>query len=121
MAAGRAGVPNPAYTSLQSIKAERAGQCPGAVHPARAVQAGIAHNRSADQQSDSGCRSRQRINRDYDVLKQQYDKLLQDREELRLRGRWKTEHNSVRFQVIDPPTTRARPWRPTARCCCLAS
>jgi hypothetical protein len=54
----------------------------------------------------------QRITRDYDVLKQQYDKLLQDREELRLRGQVETEHNSVKFQVIDPPTTPRAPVAP---------
>lgn len=54
----------------------------------------------------------QRINRDYDVLKQQYDKLLQDREELRLRGQVETEHNAVKFEVIDPPTTPRAPVAP---------
>ena len=54
----------------------------------------------------------QRINRDYDVLKQQYDKLLQDREELRLRGQVETERNAVKFEVVDPPTTPRSPVAP---------
>ena len=54
----------------------------------------------------------QRITRDYDVLKQQYDKLLHDREELKLRGSVETEHNAVKFQVIDPPTTPRSPIAP---------
>jgi capsular polysaccharide biosynthesis protein len=53
-----------------------------------------------------------RINRDYDVLKQQYDKLLSDREELRLRGQVQTERSSIKFQVIDPPTTPRSPVAP---------
>ncbi len=47
----------------------------------------------------------QRISRDYDVLRQQYDKLLQDREELRLRGQVETERSAIKFEVIDPPST----------------
>ena len=54
----------------------------------------------------------QRINRDYDVLREQYDKLLQDREELRLRGEVKTEREAVKFEVVDPPTTPRSPVAP---------
>jgi hypothetical protein len=46
------------------------------------------------------------------VLKQQYDKLLQDREQLRLRGQVENERSSVKFQVIDPPTTPRAPAAP---------
>jgi hypothetical protein len=53
-----------------------------------------------------------RINRDYDVLKEQYDKLLRDREQLRLRGQVETERNAVKFEVIDPPTTPRSPAAP---------
>jgi hypothetical protein len=53
-----------------------------------------------------------RINRDYDVLKEQYDKLLRDREQLRLRGQVETERNAVKFEVIDPPTTPRSPSAP---------
>ena len=54
----------------------------------------------------------QRITRDYDVMKEQYDKLLHDREELKIRGSVETEHNAVKFQVIDPPTTPRSPIAP---------
>ena len=46
------------------------------------------------------------------MLKQQYDKLLQDREQLRLRGQVETERNSIKFQVVDPPTTPRAPVAP---------
>ena len=46
------------------------------------------------------------------MLKAQYDKLLQDREELRLRGQVESETNAVKFQVIDPPTTPRKPVAP---------
>ena len=54
----------------------------------------------------------QRITRDYDVLKEQYDKLAHDREELKIRGSVQNEHGAVKFQVIDPPTTPRSPIAP---------
>ncbi len=54
----------------------------------------------------------QRIGRDYDVLRQQYDKLLRDREELRLRGEVRTEREAIKFEVVDPPTTPRKPIAP---------
>jgi polysaccharide chain length determinant protein (PEP-CTERM system associated) len=106
------GAPNPAYSSLLSIKAERQAN----------LQA--LHSRRASLQADMGALSGKaaggpmlaaesaRIGRDYDVLKAQYDKLLQDREELRLRGSVESETNAVKFQVIDPPTTPREPVAP---------
>jgi hypothetical protein len=54
----------------------------------------------------------QNISRDYDVLKTQYDKLLTDREAMKLRGSAATSTNAVKFQVIDPPTTPRQPIAP---------
>ena len=56
----------------------------------------------------------QRISRDYDVLRDQYEKLLQDREELRLRGQVETERSAVKFEVIDPPTSPRVPAAPSS-------
>ena len=54
----------------------------------------------------------QRISRDYEVLRENYDKLLQDREELRLRGEVETEHSAIQFEVLDPPSTPRSPAAP---------
>ena len=53
-----------------------------------------------------------RINRDYEVLKGQYDKLLADREQIELRGQVETETDSVKFRVIDPPSSPTSPAAP---------
>ncbi len=106
------GIPNPAYSSLLSIKAERQAS----------VQA-LESRRASSQSVLAGIGARQidapevaaeatRISRDYDVLKTQYDKLLQDREELRLRGQVENERNGIKFQVIDPPTAPRAPAAP---------
>jgi len=54
----------------------------------------------------------QRLNRDYEVLKAQYDKLLADREEVKLRGSLQTDTNSISFRVIEPPTAPRAPQAP---------
>ena len=53
-----------------------------------------------------------RISRDYEVLEDQYDDLLNDREEMRLRGQVETERSAFQFEVIDPPTAPRNPAAP---------
>lgn len=106
---GSSGVPNPAYSSLESIRADRQATVQGLNARRAAVQSDISRITSQQITNPQVAAEQQRINRDYDVLKQQYDKLLQDREELRLRGSVETEHSAIRFQVIDPPTTPRQP------------
>ena len=109
---GNGGIPNPAYSSLESIRAERQANVQALTARRASVQAELAQVTSQQFTNPEVAAEQQRINRDYDVLKQQYDKLLQDREELRLRGQVETEHNSIKFQVIDPPTTPQSPVAP---------
>ncbi|WP_374527844.1 XrtA system polysaccharide chain length determinant [Novosphingobium sp.] len=109
---GGGGVPNPAYTSLQSIKAERQANVQALMARRASVQGDISRITSLQISNPQLAAEYQRINRDYDVLKGQYDKLLQDREELRLRGSVETEQSAVKFDVIDPPTTPRAPIAP---------
>ncbi|MEO5597950.1 MAG: XrtA system polysaccharide chain length determinant [Novosphingobium sp.] len=109
---GPAGVPNPAYSSLQSIRAERAANVQAYEARRAALQGQVAQATSQQIQNPEVAAEATRISRDYDVLKSQYDKLLQDREELRLRGQVESEHSEVKFQVIDPPSTPRRPIAP---------
>ena len=44
-----------------------------------------------------------RISRDYDVLRQNYEKLLQDREALRTRGQVEDKASQFRFDIIQQP------------------
>ena len=53
-----------------------------------------------------------RISRDYEVLKKKYDELLQDREEMKLRGEVESERSSFKFEVVDPPTVPRKPTAP---------
>ena len=106
------GMPNPAYSSLESIKAERNANVQSLTVRRASLQAEIAGLMSNQLGNPQISAEAQRISRDYDVLKTQYDKLLQDREQLRLRGQVENERNSIKFQVVDPPTTPRAPVAP---------
>lgn len=111
-AASGIGTPNPAYTSLQSIRAERQANVQALISRKAALQSDLAAFTAQAIENPELASQAQRINRDYDVLRQQYDKLLQDREELKLRGQVKTEREAVKFEVVDPPTTPRKPVAP---------
>jgi uncharacterized protein involved in exopolysaccharide biosynthesis len=106
------GTPNPAYSSLEAIRAERQAQVQALESRRAALQSEI-NQIVANQEMEPGASAEaQRISRDYDVLRKQYDKLLQDREELRLKGQVENERSSVKFDVIDPPTVPRIPSAP---------
>jgi polysaccharide chain length determinant protein (PEP-CTERM system associated) len=109
---GPQGMPNPAYSSLESIRAERQANVQALSARRAAAQQEISTLTAQQFSNPAAAGEYQQITRDYDVLKQQYDKLLQNREQLRIRGSIETEHNSVRFQVIDPPASPRSPISP---------
>jgi polysaccharide chain length determinant protein (PEP-CTERM system associated) len=106
------GTPNPAYTSLMSIRAERAANVQALEARRTALQSDISSMIATQVDDPDLAAEAKRITRNYDVLRQQYDKLLQDREELRLRGEVNAERSAVKFQVVDPPTSPRKPVAP---------
>ncbi len=106
------GTPNPAYSSLTSIRAERQASLQALQSRRASAQSDLARISAQQFGNPEVAAEAQRISRDYDVLKQQYDKLLQDREQLRLRGQVQSEGSAVKLQVIDPPTIPRSPVAP---------
>ncbi len=104
--------PNPAYSSLQSMQAERS----AAVAALRARKSMLESDVSqlvGKQSSEPGVQAEyQRISQDYDVLKQQYDKLLAERENIRLRGDVEQESDLTQFRVVNPPSASRVPAAP---------
>jgi uncharacterized protein involved in exopolysaccharide biosynthesis len=84
-------------------RAERTANVQGLQARRTALQQNIAQQTSRQLDNPELVQEAQNISRDYDVLKAQYDKMLQDREELRLRGQVVTAHGGARIQVLDPP------------------
>jgi polysaccharide chain length determinant protein (PEP-CTERM system associated) len=109
---GGGGMPNPSYVSLRSLVAEKEGQAQAAAARKAQLQADMAQL-SSRQATEPGVVAEQaRLNRDYDVLKRQYDKLLEDREQVRLRSDVQNKTDSLKFKIIDPPSAPRVPTAP---------
>ncbi|HAF42590.1 MAG TPA: chain-length determining protein [Sphingobium sp.] len=111
-ASGGGGTPNPAYLSIKSMQAERAATVQALQTRKAQLQADL-NTMMSRQVDEPGVASEQeKLDSDYAALKTQYDKLMSDREEIRLRGEVKTETGSVQFRVIQPPSAPTAPSAP---------
>jgi len=109
---GAVNSPNPAYSSLRAMVAEREAQVNAAMMRKNQIQAAMAEL-SAKQSSEPGVMAEQaRLNRDYEVLKREYDKLVESREQIRLRSDIQTKTDAVQVKVIDPPSQPTVPVAP---------
>ena len=109
---GAGGTPNPLYLSLQSMQADKQAQV-ASLRMRRVQLQGDLDQLNAKLAGDPEVAAEQaQIDRDYQVLKDQYDQLLTNREQIALRGQAQTQTDSVRFSVIDPPTTPRAPVAP---------
>ncbi len=57
------------------------------------------------------------LNRDYDVLRKNYDELLARREGMRIATAAQVRASNVKMVIIDPPQVPQRRWRRPASCC----
>ena len=106
------GTPNPAYQTLRSMQAERAATVQGMLARKAQLQRDL-NLMTATQVTEPGLASQQEnLDRAYDAIKTQYDKMLSDREEVRLRGDVQSETHGITFRVIDPPSVATTPARP---------
>lgn len=106
------GSPNPLYLSLQSMQADKAAQV-AALNQRRSQIVGDIARFDAKVADQPGVASEQSAaDRDYQVLKDQYDKLLADREQVKLQSQVQTQTDAVKFTVIDPPTAPRSPIAP---------
>jgi polysaccharide chain length determinant protein (PEP-CTERM system associated) len=104
--------PNPAYSSLQSMRAERQASVTALQARKGAIQADMSQL-AAKQTAEPGVAAEyQRINRDHDGLKSQYDKLLADRDNIRLRGQVEAQTDAVQFKVVKTPSLSNVPAAP---------
>jgi len=102
---GGGGSQNPAYAGLVGQRAAlsaRKGQ----------LAAEIAQINSSRIQEPAVAAEYDRLNRDYTVLKDQYDRLVARREQVRLVGAAESNADAVRIQVLDPPSTPSLPTKP---------
>lgn len=109
---GTSGIPNPAYVSLRAMMAEREAQLGAATGRRAQLQSDLGQLTSR-QSSEPGMAAEQsRLTRDYEVLKQQYDQLLGNREQVRLRSDIQTRTSPLNIQVVEPPSVPGVPAAP---------
>lgn len=107
-----AGATNPSYISLRAMLAEREAQLAAATQRRNQLQSDLAQL-AARQSSEPGVAAEQeRLGRDYNVLKQQYDQLLANREQVRLRGDMASRTTPIQVQVVEPPAVPGAPSAP---------
>lgn len=107
-----ASIPNPSHISIQSMLAERQAQLTGAESRKAQLQADIAQL-GQRQASEPGVAAEQtRLTRDYDALRLQYDRLLGDREQLRLRNDMQGKASPLTVRVVAPPSVPSAPSSP---------
>ena len=103
---------NPVYVNLRSLLFDK--QSSVAALSARRGQ--LEHDIAGLKTSvveEPGINAEQaKLNRDYNVLKAQYDSLLKSREEVRLRSDVENKTDQVRFQIVDPPSLPRQPIAP---------
>ena len=104
--------PNPTYVSLRSMQAER--QAAAGALSARKSQIEGEINRVLSLQASSPQFANElaAVDGNYQAMKTQYDKLVADREELRLRGQVQSQGDGLKFTTIDGPTLPTAPATP---------
>ncbi|MES3152668.1 XrtA system polysaccharide chain length determinant [Sphingomonas faeni] len=109
---GAGSAQNPLYASLQSMVADKQATV-ASLRMRRSQLQGDLDQLNAKLAGDPEVAAEQgSIDRDYQVLKDQYDQLLTQREQIALRGQAQTQTDRVKFSVIDPPTMPRMPSAP---------
>lgn len=103
---------NPVYMTLQSLRADRGAQVAALVQRKAQMEGDLAQLNAKIAEEPQVAAEQGQIDREYQVLKAQYDKLLTDREQVLLRSQAQTETDAVKFSVIDPPTQPNVPTTP---------
>lgn len=103
---------NPAYASLAAMRAERQATV-SALSARKGQLMGDVSKITAQQIQNPGIAAEyDRINGEYTAFKAQYDKLLAQREQVRMRGDVQTETDAIKIELLDPPTKPTSPAAP---------
>ncbi len=103
---------NPAYSSLASMRSERQAQVAALRARQSALEAEIGTLGSELAAEPGVSAEYDRLTREYNVQKEQYEKLLTERERVRLRGDISSETDAVTFRIVDRPTIPPAPVAP---------
>jgi polysaccharide biosynthesis transport protein len=109
---GGSNTPNPAYQSMRMMQAERQASVSAMMTRRAQLSAELAQFDSRQGDVPSLTAEQNRLMEAYSSAKIQYDKLLRDRDDVRLRGQMQSTTSAVNFRVIDPPSSPSKPSAP---------
>lgn len=112
LSAGGAASSNPVFMSLRSLQADKQAQIAALSARKAQLQGDLDQLQSKLAENPAAATEQAQLERDYQVLKNQYDKLLADREEIQLRGQVQNQTDAIKFSVTDPPTSPRAPTAP---------
>jgi len=112
LSGGTEGSSNPLFLSLQSMAAERGAAVAALRIRQNQIQSDL-DQLNAKLAGDPEVAAEQgQIDRNYQVLKGQYEQLLTQREQVALRGEAQTDTDAVKFNILEPPTLPTTPAAP---------
>jgi polysaccharide chain length determinant protein (PEP-CTERM system associated) len=109
---GAAAASNPLYLSLRSMQADKGAQVAALSQRKAQIQGDLSALNAKLADAPDVAAEQGQIEREYQVLKDQYDQLLADREQVRIAAQAQTEADAAKFSVIDPPTQPRTPSAP---------
>ncbi|MEE4350227.1 MAG: XrtA system polysaccharide chain length determinant [Pacificimonas sp.] len=108
----RAPTSNPVYVNLRSRLFEGQSQVASLRARRDRIRQDIEDLEQARRDQPGIAAEQAKLNRDYGVLRSQYEALLRSREEIRLQSDVQTQTQQVRFSVVDPPSQPREPSAP---------
>ena len=106
------GISNPSYVSLRAMMAEREAQLGAATTRRNQLQSDLSQL-SARQSTEPSLAAQQgQLASDYNTLKQQYDQLVAQREQIRLRRDINSRTSPISVSVVEPPSVPTAPAAP---------
>ncbi|WEK01587.1 MAG: Wzz/FepE/Etk N-terminal domain-containing protein [Candidatus Sphingomonas phytovorans] len=106
------GANNPLYLSLKSMQADKQATVAALTMRKTQLQSDLEQINTKLAGDPAVAAEQSQIENNYQVLKDQYSKLLADREAIKLRGQAQTQTDAIKFSVIDPPTAPRVPTAP---------
>ena len=103
---------NPAYATLAAMRAERQATVAALSSRKAQLSADISRITTAQIQNPGVAAEYERINGEYTALKAQSDRLMAQREQVRMRGEVQTETDAIKVELLDPPTKPTSPAAP---------
>ncbi|WP_188055612.1 XrtA system polysaccharide chain length determinant [Sphingosinithalassobacter sp. CS137] len=103
---------NPALVGLQSMQADRQAEVAALTQRKAQIEGDLEQLQERLEAEPGAATEQSASERNYQVLRAQYEQLLADREQVRLRSQVQTETDAVKFSVIDPPTAPRVPTSP---------